>query len=301
MDYVVALCADLTESTMMSMFRDAYPNRFVNAGVAEQNLVTVASGMSAMGMLPFVSSYAAFSPGRNWEQIRTTICLNDRPVIIVGSHAGLNVGPDGATHQMLEDLALMRVVPNMNVLAPGDSREAEQATLALAREKRPAYIRLMRDSTPTITSREYQFALGRGSIVKSGRDISICSTGSMTWQVMRAVELIEQADDSVSAEVLHFPTIKPLDSSLLVQSASRTRLVLTVEEAQIAGGFGGAVAETLSEACPTRVKRLGVRDGFGQSGRPDELLAHYGLDADGIAREILSLVRTEKAKTFHGS
>jgi len=272
---VVAACADLTDSTQMSLFKAEFPDRFIEVGVAEQNLVTVGSGMAAMGKIPFVSSYAAFSPGRNWEQIRTTICLNDQPVKIVGSHAGVSVGLDGATHQMLEDIALMRVLPNMVVIAPGDSIEAEKATRALAKDKRPAYLRLAREATPIITTDETPFEIGKAYVYSHGNDITIIATGAMTYQAMvAAMKLYTQGID---AEVIHVPTIKPLDSVTILNSVSRTKAVITVEEGQIAGGLGGAVAELLSEECPKKLKRIGMRDRFGESGEPDELLKHFGL------------------------
>lgn len=274
--YVVAACADLTESTNMHLFRDAFEDRFIEIGVAEQNLVTVGSGLAAMGKVPFVSSYAAFSPGRNWEQIRTTICLNEMPVKIVGSHAGISVGPDGATHQMLEDIALMRVLPNMVVVAPGDSLEAERATLALAEDKkRPSYLRLGRSDTPIFTSEKTPFEIGRAYVYTHGADITLISTGSMTFQAVLAAEKLFK--DGIDVEVVHCPTIKPLDGATILQSVGKTRRVITIEEAQINGGLGGAVAELLSEEMPVPLKRLGIRDRFGESGNPDELLNHFGL------------------------
>lgn len=278
---VVAACADLTESTQMSLFKDAFPERFIEIGVAEQNLVTVGSGLAAMGKIPFVSSYAAFSPGRNWEQIRTTICLNDQPVKIVGSHAGVSVGPDGATHQMLEDIALMRVLPNMVVIVPGDSLEAEKATLAMAEDKRPTYLRLAREATPIMTSEKSPFEIGKAYVYAEGKDITIISTGTMTYQAMVAAEKLFK--DGIDAEVVHVPTIKPLDAVTILKSVQKTRCVITVEEAQINGGLGGAIAELLGEECPVPLKRIGMRDRFGESGKPDELLQHFGLTAKHIA------------------
>ncbi len=278
---VVAACADLTESTQMHLFKQEFPDRFVEIGVAEQNLVTVGSGMAAMGKIPFVSSYAAFSPGRNWEQIRTTICLNDRPVRIVGSHAGVSVGPDGATHQMLEDIALMRALPNMVVIAPGDSIEAEKATLALAEDKRPAYLRLAREATPIFTTDKTPFEIGEAYVLTTGNDITILSTGSMTFQALKAAEMLFA--QGIEAEVVHVPTIKPLDEDTILRSVRKTKAVITVEEAQINAGFGGAIAELLGEHCPRPMKRIGMRDRFGESGTPDELLEHFGLTAKHIA------------------
>lgn len=285
---VVAACADLTDSTQMSLFRDEFPDRFVEIGVAEQNLVTVGSGLAAMGKIPFVSSYAAFSPGRNWEQIRTTICLNDRPVKIVGSHAGISVGPDGATHQMLEDIALMRVLPNMVVVAPADSEEARKATLAMAKDKRPGYLRLAREATPVITTEDTPFEIGKAYILDEGKDISIIATGTMTYQaVVAAQNLYKQGID---AEVIHVPTIKPIDENTILKSVQKTRLVLTAEEAQIKGGLGGAIAELLSEKLPTRIKRIGMDDRFGESGAPKELLEHFGLTAKHITLAVHEMI-----------
>lgn len=285
---VVAACADLTESTQMHLFRDEFPERFVEIGVAEQNLVTVGSGMAAMGKIPFVSSYAAFSPGRNWEQIRTTICLNDRPVKIVGSHAGVSVGPDGATHQMLEDIALMRSLPNMVVVVPGDSIEAEKATLALAVDKRPAYLRLAREATPIFTTDKTPFEIGKAYVLTEGTDLTIVSTGTMTYQALVAAEMLFK--DGIDVEVVHCPTIKPLDAVIILGSVHKTKAVITAEEAQIAGGLGGAVAELLGEEFPTLMKRIGVRDRFGESGKPDELMQHFGLTATHIAMTAHELI-----------
>ena len=274
---VVAACADLTDSTQMNFFRDAFPERFVEIGVAEQNLVTVGAGLAAAGKIPFVSSYAAFSPGRNWEQIRTTICLNDRPVKVVGSHAGVSVGPDGATHQMLEDIALMRVLPNMVVIVPGDSLEAERATLAMAKDKRPNYLRLARDATPVITTTKTPFEIGKAYVYERGADVTIIATGTMTYQALRAAELLFK--DGIEAEVVHVPTIKPLDSETILRSVRKTNCVVTVEEGQIIGGLGGAIAELLAENHPAPLKRIGMQDRFGESGQPAELFTHFGLDA----------------------
>lgn len=286
---VVAACADLTDSTQMSLFKAEFPERFIEIGVAEQNLVTVGAGMAALGKTPFVSSYAAFSPGRNWEQIRTTICLNDRPVKIVGSHAGISVGPDGATHQMLEDIALMRVLPNMVVVAPGDSVEAEKATLAMAKDKRPAYLRLAREATPVFTTKDTPFEIGKAYVMDAGKDVTIIATGTMTYQALVAAEILYK--DGIDAEVIHCPTIKPLDAATILTSAVKTRAIITVEEGQVIGGLGGAVAELLSEHHPTPLVRIGMKDEFGESGKPEELLEKFGLTAKHIALAAHHLVR----------
>jgi transketolase len=277
---VVAACADLTDSTQMSLFKEAYPERFVEIGVAEQNLVTVGSGLAAMGKIPFVSSYAAFSPGRNWEQIRTTICLNNRPVKVVGSHAGVSVGPDGATHQMLEDVAIMRALPNMVVMAPGDSIEAEMMTLAMVADKRPNYMRLAREATPVFTTAKTPFEIGKAYVYALGEDITIIATGTMTYQALVAAEKLFK--DGIDAEVIHCPTIKPLDADTILKSVKKTKHVITIEEGQIIGGLGGAVAELLGEHYPVPLKRLGMQDHFGESGNPNELLEHFGLTAKHI-------------------
>lgn len=291
-DQVVALCADLTDSTQMSLFREAHPGRFIEIGVAEQNLVTVASGMSALGKIPFTSSYAAFSPGRNWEQIRTTICLNDRPVKIVGSHAGISVGPDGATHQMLEDIALMRVLPNMVVVVPGDGLEAEKATMAVANNGKPTYLRLAREATPIFTTEQTPFEIGKAYVLRPGKDITLFGTGTMTYQCLVAAKML--ASDGIDAEVVHVPTIKPLDEETVLSSVKKTGRALSIEEAQIAGGFGSALAELFTDKFPIPLTRMGMQDRFGESGAPSELLEHFGLTAKHIALQTHSLLDEDK-------
>lgn len=284
---VVAACADLTDSTKMNGFAEAFPERFIEIGIGEQNLVTVGAGLAAMGKIPFVSSYAAFSPGRNWEQIRTTICLNDRAVKVVGSHAGVSVGPDGATHQVLEDIALMRALPNMVVIAPGDSVEAEKATLAMAADARPNYLRLAREATPVFTTPDTPFEIGKAYVFAPGKDVTIIATGSMTYQALVAADMLK--NDGISAEVVHVPTIKPLDAATILASVEKTGAVVTAEEAQVTGGLGGAIAELLSEELPTQMIRIGVRDHFGESGEPQQLLEHFGLTAAHIAMAVHQL------------
>ena len=289
-DQVVALCADLTESTQMHHFKEAFPERFVEIGVAEQNLVTVASGMARAGKIPFTSSYAAFSPGRNWEQIRTTICLNEQPVKIVGSHAGVSVGPDGATHQMLEDIALMRVLPHMVVVVPGDSIEAEKATRAIAENGKPSYIRLAREKSPVFSTPDSPFEIGKAYVLREGNDITLLGTGMMTYQLLVTAERL--AERGISAEVVHVPTIKPLDKSTILASVHKTGRAVTAEEAQIAGGFGGAVAELLSEKLPTPLLRIGMHDRFGESGTPEQLLEHFELTGDTMIPQVQEFIDT---------
>ena len=283
-EQVVAACADLTGSTAMNLFAEDFPERFVEVGIAEQNLVTVGSGLAAMGKIPFVSSYAAFSPGRNWEQIRTTICLNDQTVHVVGSHAGLYTGADGATHQMLEDIALTRVLPNMTVIAPADSIEAEKAVLALSEYKSPSYLRLTREPTPIFTTKETPFEIGKAYVYKDGKDVTLIATGTMTINTLMAADIL--ANHGIDAEVIHLPTIKPLDEGTILNSVKKTNRVVTVEEAQIQAGMGSAICELLAEEMPTKVLRIGVKDKFGQTGQPADLLEHYGLTPNHIALKV---------------
>jgi len=286
---VVALCADLTESTQISIFSEKFPERFIQTGIAEQNLVAVASGLAMVGKIPFASSYAAFNPGRNWEQIKTTIGINNQPVKIVGGHAGIGVGPDGATHQMLEDIALMRVLPNMIVIVPGDAIEAEKATRAIAENCKPSYIRLARVKTPIISTDESPFEIGKAYILNEGHDVSLMGTGVMTYQLLVAAKILK--DQGIIAEVIHVPTIKPLDSDTILASAHKTGRVVTAEEAQISGGFGGAVAELLSEKKPTPLLRIGIVDRYGESGEPAELFDFFGLTGEHIAKKVEEYVR----------
>jgi transketolase len=289
-DRVVALCADLTDSVQVSMFKEAFPDRFIEVGIAEQNLVTLASGFALAGKIPFAAAYAAFSPGRNWEQIRTTIALNDQPVKVVASHAGISVGPDGATHQALEDIALMRVIPNMIVIVPGDSIEAEKATKLIAKNGKPTYLRLAREKTPVVSTLESPFEIGKAYILREGSDICLMGTGAMTYQLLVAANKL--AEKGINAEVIHVPTIKPLDEETILASVKRNGRVLTAEEAQIAGGFGGAIAELLTEKLPTPQIRIGMNDCFGESGGGDELFDYFGLTGEKIADKVEEFVHT---------
>jgi len=290
---VVALCADLTESTMMSFFKEKFPERFVEVGVAEQNLVTIASGMAAMGKIPFCSSYAMFSPGRNWEQIRTTIAYNDRKVVIVGSHAGISVGPDGGTHQALEDISLMRVMPNMDVVSPCDAIEAKKATLALAKSVKPAYLRLAREKTPIITTEETPFALGKAEIYWMPdvglAQVGIIVTGDLMYRALLAAKELEA--EGIKTKVLNLPSIKPIDMHAVITLARETKRIVTVEEHQVAGGMGGAVAEVLAQNYPVPIEFIGVQDKFGQSGTPDELVEHYGMGTPSIKKAVQKIIQ----------
>ncbi len=290
---VVALCADLTESTQMHLFKEKFPERFVEIGVAEQNLVTVASGMSAMGKIPFCSSYATFSPGRNWEQIRTTIAYNDRKVVIVGSHSGISVGPDGGTHQATEDIALMRVIPNMDVVYPCDSIEAKKATLKLAKSIRPAYLRLAREKTPVITTEETPFNLGKAEIYwlpdVGIAQVGIIATGPLLYRALVAAKELEA--EGIKIKVMNLPSIKPIDKDKIIALAKETKCIVTVEEHQIAGGMGSAIAEVLSANFPVPIEFIGINDLFGQSGTPDELITYYCMDKDSIKEAVKKVLK----------
>lgn len=293
---VVGLCADLTESTQMHLFRNKFQERFIEIGVAEQNLASVASGLSAMGKIPFISSYAMFSPGRNWEQIRTTICYNARPVIIAGSHAGISVGPDGGTHQAIEDIAITRVIPTMVVISPCDHIEARKATLAAAELGKPVYIRLAREKTPVITTDGTPFQVGKAQLYYGNEsdvaDVGIITTGALVYKALKVAEQLKV--ENISAKVLNIATIKPLDTEAVVNLAKTCGAIVTVEEHQIIGGLGSAISECLSQNLPTPIEFIGVHDLFGQSGTQDELLEHYGMGEQHIFAACKNVLKRKK-------
>jgi len=290
---VVGLCADLTESTQMHLFKKKFPERFVEIGVAEQNLASVASGMAAMGKIPFISSYAMFSPGRNWEQIRTTICYNGGTnVKIAGSHAGVSVGPDGGSHQALEDIALMRVLPRMTVISPCDAIESRKATMAAAEMNGPVYIRLAREKTPVITAEETPFEIGAARLFYQGKgeiQAAIIATGPLVYQALISAKRLE--DEGLAVKVLNLPTIKPLDEESIFDLARAPGALVTVEEHQIKGGMGSAVAECLARHHPVPIEFIGVDDRFGQSGQPNELIENYGMGVDSIMNAVKKVIK----------
>ncbi len=292
---VVVVCADLAESTRVLPFKEKYPNRYVEVGVAEQNLAGVAAGLAAYGKIPFIASYATFSPGRNNEQIRTAISLNNVPVKVCGMHAGVSVGPDGATHQALEDIALMRVQPNMTVISPCDAEEARKATLAAAAYDGPVYLRFSREKSNGITTTETPFAIGKAQVLWAGEQpqVAVFATGPLVFAALAAAK---QVEGECSVSIINIATIKPLDREAIITAATQTGAVVTVEEHQIAGGLGSAIAELLAETHPVPVEFVGMRDQFGQSGTPEELLRHYHMDAASIARAIQK-VYTRKTTT----
>jgi transketolase len=285
---IVALSADLTSSTKTNVFAEAFPKRFVQMGIGEQSMASVASGMSAMGKIPFIASYAMFSPGRSWEQVRTTIAYNASNVKIIGAHSGISVGPDGATHQAIEDMAIMRVIPRMVVIAPCDAHEAKRATLAIAKYVGPVYMRLARENTPVITTPGSPFEIGKGEIYLSRntehtKTVGIIATGTILHHALVAGKILNEK--GIGASVMNMATVKPLDAKAVLEFAKNHDVIVTVEEHQRMGGLGSAVSDYLSEVYPKRVLRIGVDDVFGQSGTPEELLAHYGMDSASIVRE----------------
>jgi transketolase len=286
---VVVLSADLTESAQAAAFKKKFPNRFVELGVAEQNMASVASGMAAMGKIPFITSYAMFSPGRNWEQVRTTICYNDRPVKIAGSHAGVSVGPDGGTHQAIEDIAITRVIPRMMVICPCDAIEARKATVAAVSTGTPVYLRLAREKTPVMTTDDTPFAIGRAELVwtSDSPTVGVIATGALLHKALLAAAALRERGTQV--DVMNLSTIKPLDEASIVALATRTNRIVTVEEHQIRGGMGSAVSECLARHHPVPMRFIGVDDTFGQSGTPEELIEHYGMGRDAIIRAVCDI------------
>lgn len=289
---VIGLTADLNESTRMEEFSKAFPDRFFDVGVAEQNMMGVAAGLALAGKIPFLTSYATFSPGRSWDQLRVSVCYSENNVKIIGCHSGLSVGPDGATHQALEDIAITRVLPNLVVLAPCDSNQAYQATLAAAQYRGPVYMRLTREKTPVFTVPNSGFKIGEAYPVRSGDDVTIVATGPIAYEALLATQQLEK--EGVSCDVVLCPSIKPLDRRTLLASFEKTRAVVTVEEHQISGGLGGAIAELLSEHVPLPLERVGMPDSFGESGAPIELAKKYGLDQSAVVSAVKRVMKRKQ-------
>lgn len=285
---VVALTADVSPSTHYDKFAAAFPERFIECGVAEQNMMGVATGLALSGKIPFLASFAAFSPGRNWEQLRVSVCYTKANVKIVATHAGLSVGEDGASHQALEDIALTRVLPNLIVIVPCDYEEAKKATLAAAKIKGPVYLRLGRPKTQVITMTKTAFKIGRAEIFQQGKDLTIIACGPLLCEALLAAR--ELAKKKISAEVINCHTIKPLDRKTLLQSIKKTGRVITVEDHQIYGGLGSAIAELTAQNYPVPIEFVGVRDSFGESGTAEELLKKYHLNARDIIEAAKSIL-----------
>ena len=291
---IVALSADLSESVRLVKFKEKFPERYIEVGVAEQSLATVASGLANYGKIPFITSFAAFNPGRNWEQIRTTIALNNVPVKIIGSHAGIDVGPDGATHQMLEDIALARVIPNMTVLSPCDFEEAKKATFAIAQNDKPTYMRFGRSKAPIITTKETPFEIRKADVLWESENpkVLIIATGALVYNALVSAKELE--DEGIGVVVINLHAIKPLDEKIIVEYAKKIGAIVTIEDHQIAGGMGSAVAELLARECPTRIEFLGIKDKFGQSGESDELTKHYELDVESIKKAVVKVIKRKQ-------
>jgi transketolase len=287
---VVALSADVSDSTRMSSFREKFPERYIEVGVAEQAMVTIAAGMATYGKIPFVSSYAVFSPGRNWEQIRTTIALNDVPVKLIGTHSGVTVGADGATHQALEDIALMRVLPNLVVIAPADALEAKKAIIEAAENGKPTYVRLTRNDSPVFTSEETPFKIGKAEVLWESKSpqVAIVACGPLVYEALLAARELDKK--GIETLVINSHTIKPLDERTIIRAAKTCGAVVTVEEHQINGGLGSAVAEVLAKNFPTPMEFVGMPDAFGESGQPDELLEKYGMKKENIIEAVKRVI-----------
>ena len=285
---VVVLDADLAESTRSIKFKEAYPDRFFDMGIAEMDMIGTAAGLAASGKIPFACSFAVFSTGRAYDAMRLAT-ISELNVKIVGSHAGLATGEDGATHQSIDDISLTRTLPGMIVIQPCDILEAEKATLALVEHKGPAYLRIGRAKVPILTKEEDKFVIGKGMVVKKGKDAAIIATGTMVSVGLNAAELL--AKEGIDAAVVNMHTIKPIDKELILKLAKETGAIVTAEDHSIIGGLGSAVEEILSENFPIKMKRIGVNDRFGQSGKPEELYVHYGLTKENIAKAVKELVR----------
>ena len=286
---VIAICADLSESTRMLGFKEALPDQYIEIGVSEQLLVAMAAGLASAGKVPFIASYAMFNPGRSWEQVRTTMALNETNVKIAGAHAGVSVGPDGATHQAIEDIAIMRCIPHMTVVVPCDSIQTKKATLAVAEMVGPVYLRFGREKTPIVTTEETPFELGKAQTFREGRDVAIVACGILLYNALIAAE--ELAKDGIECTVINNHTIKPMDDDAIVAAAERCGAVVTVEEHQVFGGMGSRVAEILVQRHPTPVEFIGVHDRFGQSGDPAELIEYYGMGSDAIAAAVRRVLK----------
>ena len=289
---IVMLCCDLTDSTRSAVFKKAFPDRYIQMGVSEQSMASIASGLALAGKIPFISSYASFSPGRNWEQLRTSAALQGANIKIAGAHAGVSVGPDGATHQMTEDIALMRVLPNMDLIVPCDSIETKKATVAIAKRKNPGYLRFAREKTPVFTTEKTPFKIGRAETYRFGEDVTVIGAGPILYEALIAADVLSE-EYGIEVRVINLHSIKPLDVKAIAKAAKETGAIVTCEEAQVIGGLGGAVCEALAMTTPVPVERVGMQDRFGTSGNSDRVFDAMGLTAPFIA---MAIVRALKRK-----
>ena len=293
---IVAIGADITHSVKVNAFAEKFPNRFFSMGIAEQNCVGVAAGLALTGKIPVFSTYAVFSALRTTDQIRVSVCFNNLHVVIGGAHAGISVGPDGATHQALEDIAIMRVLPNMTVFSPCDAFQTKQVTIAaLTQLNSPVYIRYGREAMPDFTNASIPFEIGKGQLLTKGNDVAIIATGHLTWEALQAAYELEK--ENIHARVINIHTIKPIDQEIIIQAAKETGFVITAEEHQIYGGFGSVVAEVLAKNCPVPIEFIGVKDSFGESGKPLELMDKYGMTAKHII-DAVKRIRTSRETEF---
>ncbi len=289
---VVALCADISDSTRSAMFQKAFPDRFVETGIAEQNMMGLAAGMALAGKIPFVSTYAVFCPGRNWDQMRVSVCYSNANVKITGAHAGVSVGPDGATHQALEDIAITRCVPNLVVIAPCDAIETKKATLAAAEYVGPVYLRFAREKTPIMTTEDTPFEIGKALIFRDGKDVAIIGCGPLLHNALLAAE--ELAKEGIEVMVINNHTIKPIDSQTIIEAAKKCGAIVTVEDHQIMGGMGSAVAEVLAANYPVPIEFVGMKDKFGESGEPNELIEAFGMGKNAIKEAVKKVIQRKK-------
>lgn len=285
---VMVLDADVAKSTRTVWIRDKYPEKFMDMGISEQDMVGTAAGLSLSGMIPFVSTYCVFLAGRAWDQIRTTVCYNNLNVKLAGAHAGISVGPDGATHQSLEDVALTRVLPNMTVIVPCDAEETRKATLAIAKKDGPCFIRFGREAVPVVTDESTAFEIGKARLCREGSDVTVFANGAMVYEALEAAKVLEA--EGVSVRVVDLHTIKPLDEEAVLAAARETGCIVTAEEHQVNGGMGSAVAECLVKSCPVPVEMVAVADSFGESGQPQELMDKYGLNKTAIMEKVRTVI-----------
>lgn len=285
---VMVLDADVAKSTRTVWIRDQYPEHFMDMGIAEQDMVGTAAGLALGGMIPFCSTYGVFLAGRAWDQIRTTVCYNKLNVKLGGAHAGISVGPDGATHQALEDVAITRVLPNMTVIVPCDAEETRKATLAMAEWNGPCYVRFGREAVPVVTEEASPFEIGKANVLREGSDVTIIANGAMVYEALRAAETLGK--EGISAMVVNMHTIKPLDCDCIMKAVQKTGCIVTAEEHQISGGLGSAVAECLARNCPAPLEMVAVEDRFGESGQPQELMDKYGLNAEAIVQKAKAVI-----------
>lgn len=286
---VVVLCCDLTESTRNADFKETFPNRFIEVGIAEQNMAGIGAGLAFSGKVPFISSYATFNPGRNWDQIRVSICYSMANVKIMGAHAGISVGPDGATHQAMEDIAITRCLPNLTVIVPCDFWETKKAAIEIAKIKDPVYMRFGREKVPVVTTEKTPFKIGRADTYRDGSDVTVIACGSLVYEALIAADKLSK--QGIDVRVINCHTIKPIDEKAVIKAAKETGAIVTAEEHQVHGGMGSAVAEVVAKHSPVLIEYVAMMDRFGESGEPNQLMHHFGLDSKGIISAVKKVLK----------